>query len=86
MWAASGLVCVGAFCVLIVIGYACHLVVVELCTLGGDPEVARRMREDVRYHSEAEPERRIVFLGKAAIYPAGTTFISFFAMKSRYLT
>ena len=62
------------------------LVVVELSTLGGDPEVARMMGEDVRYHSEAEPERRIVFLGKAAIYSAGTTFMSFFALKNRYLT
>ena len=31
------------------------LIVVELSTLGGDPEVARMMGEDVRYHSELEP-------------------------------
>jgi hypothetical protein len=62
------------------------LVVVELSTLGGDPEVARMMGEDVRYRSEAEPERRFVFLGKAAIYSAGTTFMSFFAVRNRYLT
>jgi hypothetical protein len=62
------------------------LVVIELSTLGGDPEVARMMGEDVRYHSELDPERRIVFLGKAAIYSAGTTFMSFFAFKNRYLT
>ena len=62
------------------------LIVVELSTLGGDPEVARMMGEDIRYRSEAEPQRRFVFLGKAAIYSAGTTFMSFFALKNRYLT
>ena len=62
------------------------LVVVELSTLGGDPEVARMMGEDVRFHSDLAPERRFVFLGKAAIYSAGTTFMSFFARQNRYLT
>ena len=61
------------------------LVVIELSTLGGDPEVARMMGEDVRFASETEPERRFVFLGKAAIYSAGTTFMSFFARENRYL-
>src|SRR5271170_1387104 len=51
------------------------LVVVELSTLGGDPEVARMMGEDVRYHSAINSGRRFVFLGKAAIYSAGTTFM-----------
>jgi hypothetical protein len=62
------------------------LIVLELSTLGGDPEVARMMGEDVRYHSDLDPERRIVFLGKAAIYSAGTTFMSFFTIPNRYLT
>jgi ATP-dependent protease ClpP protease subunit len=62
------------------------LVVIELATLGGDPEVARMMGEDVRFASETEPERRFVFLGKAVIYSAGTTFMSFFARQNRYLT
>ncbi len=62
------------------------LVVIELSTLGGDPEVARMMGEDIRYHTETSPERRFVFLGKAAIYSAGTTFMSFFARPNRYLT
>jgi hypothetical protein len=49
--------------------------------------VARMMGEDVRYHSELDPDRHFVFLGKAAIYsPAGTTFMSFFAQSNRYLT
>lgn len=62
------------------------VVVVELSTLGGDPEVARMMGEDVRFHSQVAPERRFVFLGKAAIYSAGATFMSFFAPCNRYLT
>lgn len=62
------------------------LVTIELSTLGGDPEVARMMGEDVRFHSEMEPDRRFVFLGKAAIYSAGTTFMSFFARENRFLT
>ncbi|MBY8823479.1 ATP-dependent Clp protease proteolytic subunit [Sphingomonas colocasiae] len=62
------------------------LVVVELSTLGGDPEIARMMGEDVRFHSDLEPERRFVFLGKAAIYSAGSTFMGFFTRENRYLT
>ena len=62
------------------------LCIIELSTLGGDPEVARMMGEDVRFHSETDPDRRFVFLGKAAIYSAGTTFMSFFARENRYLT
>jgi ATP-dependent protease ClpP protease subunit len=62
------------------------LIVSEISTLGGDPEVARMMGEDVRYHSELDPARRFAFLGKAAIYSAGTTFMSFFAQQNRYLT
>lgn len=62
------------------------LIVIELSTLGGDPEVARMMGEDIRFHSEVDPQRRFVFLGKAAIYSAGTTFMSFFARENRYLT
>lgn len=65
---------------------ASGLVVVELSTLGGDPEVARMMGEDIRFHSEVGPDRRFVFLGKAAIYSAGATFMSFFATANRYLT
>jgi ATP-dependent protease ClpP protease subunit len=62
------------------------LVVTELSTLGGDPEVARMMGEDIRFHSENSKTCRFVFLGKAAIYSAGTTFMSFFSTKNRYLT
>ena len=62
------------------------LTLIELSTLGGDPEVARMMGEDVRFQSDINPSRRLVFLGKAAIYSAGATFMSFFAVENRYLT
>lgn len=67
-------------------GATSGLVVIELSTLGGDPEVARMMGEDIRFHSELSSDRRFVFLGKAAIYSAGATFMSFFATCNRYLT
>ncbi len=38
-----------------------QLVVIELSTLGGDPEVARMMGEDVRFHSDPQTDKRIVF-------------------------
>lgn len=63
-----------------------NFIAVELSTLGGDPEVARMMGEDIRFHTQLSPDRQIVFLGKAAIYSAGTTFMSFFAKQNRYLT
>lgn len=62
------------------------LVVVEISTLGGDPEIARLMGEDIRFHSDLYPERRLVFLGKTAVYSAGATFMGFFATENRYLT
>lgn len=60
--------------------------VVELSTLGGDPEIARMMGEDIRFHSELYPARRIMFVGKAAVYSAGATFMGFFAPENRFLT
>jgi ATP-dependent protease ClpP protease subunit len=44
------------------------------------------MGEDIRFESQMKPDCRFVFLGKAAIYSAGTTFMSFFARENRYLT
>ncbi|MEO7469836.1 MAG: peptidase S14, partial [Sphingobium limneticum] len=62
------------------------LVVVEISTLGGDPEIARLMGEDIRFHSDLYPDRRLVFMGRTAVYSAGATFMSFFATENRYLT
>jgi ATP-dependent protease ClpP protease subunit len=63
-----------------------NLVVIEVSTLGGDPEVARMIGEDIRFSTEVAPDRRIVFLGKAAVYSAGVTLMSFFETPNRYLT
>lgn len=62
------------------------IIVIELSTLGGDPEVARMMGEDIRFASENRSSNRFIFLGKAAIYSAGTTFMSFFAIENRVLS
>jgi ATP-dependent protease ClpP protease subunit len=62
------------------------VIVLELTTSGGDPEVARAIGEDLRFHSEHNPRRRFVFLGKTQVYSAGVTLMSFFARENRYLT
>jgi ATP-dependent Clp protease, protease subunit len=59
--------------------------VVTLTTLGGDPEVARQMGDDVRLLREFQG-REILFLGKVAVYSAGATFMSAFPVEHRFLT
>lgn len=58
--------------------------VVALTTLGGNPEVARTMADDVRLLRE--PGRDIFFLGKSAVYSAGATFMAGFPVSHRYMT
>lgn len=60
--------------------------VIELSTLGGDPEMARLMGDDLRVYRNRNPKCRTVFLGKATIYSAGVTFLSYFEVADRYLT
>lgn len=59
--------------------------VVSITTLGGDPEIARAMGEDVRLLG-AYQNRSALFLGKVAVYSAGATFMSFFRRENRFLT
>jgi len=59
--------------------------VVAITTLGGDPEVARMMGEDIRLHSLV-PGNSALFLGRVAVYSAGATFMSYFRPENRYLT
>jgi len=61
------------------------LLLVALTTLGGDPEIARTMAEELRLLREAE-KRRIVFLGKSAIYAAGVILMASFPRADRFLT
>jgi ATP-dependent protease ClpP protease subunit len=60
-------------------------IVVALTTLGGDPEVARTMGEDIRL-MRAYRDRDFLFLGKVAVYSAGATLMSFFPRQNRFLT
>lgn len=60
-------------------------IVVAITTLGGDPEVARTMADDIRLLEEHDG-REILFLGKVAVYSAGATFMSAFPVERRFLT
>lgn len=60
-------------------------VVIAVTTLGGDPEVARAMGDDVRLLMEQDG-RELLFLGQAAVYSAGATFMSYFPRDQRFLT
>lgn len=59
--------------------------VVSLSTLGGDPEVARLMGDELRLLREYTG-RETLFLGKVAVYSAGATFMSSFPVDKRFLT
>lgn len=60
-------------------------IVIALTTLGGDPEVARTMADDIRLMEDYDG-REILFLGKVAVYSAGATFMSAFPVDRRFLT
>uniref|UniRef100_UPI0035C96476 ClpP family protease n=1 Tax=uncultured Sphingomonas sp. TaxID=158754 RepID=UPI0035C96476 len=60
-------------------------IVIALTTLGGDPEVARTMADDIRL-LEDHDGREILFLGKVAVYSAGATFMAAFPVGRRFLT
>jgi hypothetical protein len=62
------------------------LLAIQLTTLGGDPEVARMMGEDIRFRRRAAPSCRHLFVGKTAVYSAGVTFMSFFPVEDRFLS
>lgn len=58
---------------------------IAITTLGGDPEIARTMADDIRLLRECG-NREILFLGKVAVYSAGATFMAGFPIANRYLT
>ena len=60
------------------------LLVIALTTLGGNPEIARTMADDVRLLRNAG--RTIYVLGKSAVYSAGATFMAGFPVECRYMT
>ncbi|RYY25019.1 MAG: peptidase S14 [Sphingomonadales bacterium] len=59
--------------------------VIALSTLGGDPEVARLMADELRLIREYSG-REMLFLGKVAVYSAGATFMASFPVDKRFLT
>lgn len=59
--------------------------VFAITTLGGDPEMARAMGDDVRMLRDYA-KRETLFLGKVAVYSAGATFMSAFPVETRFLT
>ena len=59
--------------------------IVAITTLGGDPEMARAMADDIRLLREYTG-RETLFLGKVAVYSAGATFMSGFPADKRWLT
>lgn len=61
-------------------------VTVEISTLGGDPEAARRMILEIELARERLKSRRLLFLGKTSVYSAGATFMAGFPREDRFLT
>lgn len=59
--------------------------VISISTLGGDPEVARAMGDDIRLLRDYTG-REALFLGKVAVYSAGATFMAAFPTTKRFLT
>ena len=60
-------------------------ITVDMTTLGGDPEMARRMILELDSARERLKPRRIVFHGKSVVYSAGATFMAGVPRKDRYL-
>ena len=60
-------------------------VVVEMTTLGGDAEFARRMVLEIDEARARLRSRRLVFLGKTVVYSAGVTVMSAFPRADRFL-
>jgi ATP-dependent protease ClpP protease subunit len=59
---------------------------IDMTTLGGDPEMARRMIVEIDAARQRMKNRRFVFVGKTVVYSAGCTFMAAFPPQDRYLT
>jgi ATP-dependent protease ClpP protease subunit len=60
-------------------------VAIEVTTIGGEAEIARRMVLDIQ-RARQRRSGRLLFLGKSAVYSAGVTFMSAFDRSDRFLT
>lgn len=61
-------------------------VAIEVCTLGGDAEVGRRMVLEIGLARERLKGRHLVFIGKTTVYSAGVTIMSAFPRDDRFVT
>ena len=59
---------------------------IEVCTLGGDAEVGRRMVLEIGLARERLKGRRLIFIGKTIVYSAGVTIMSAFPREDRFVT
>ena len=60
-------------------------IALELTTLGGDPEMARRIVLEID-RARARLPGRFLLLGKTVVYSAGVTIMSAFPCRDRWLT
>ncbi|MGF7152208.1 hypothetical protein FHS96_005877 [Sphingomonas zeicaulis] len=60
-------------------------VIVELMTLGGGADTGRRIALEIE-STRRRLDRRLVFVGKTAVYSAGVTIMSAFPRADRFLT
>ncbi len=61
-------------------------ITIDITTLGGDPEMARRMIFDLDAVRGRMPNCRFRFFGKSVVYSAGVTFMAAFPREERFLT
>ncbi|WP_129791790.1 ATP-dependent Clp protease proteolytic subunit [Sphingosinicella sp. CPCC 101087] len=61
-------------------------VAMEVTTLGGDAEMARRIVLDLDRARSQMGSRRLSFVGKTVVYSAGVTIMSAFSSAERWLT
>ena len=60
-------------------------IIIEMTTNGGDAETARRIATDLRLLREHD-DRKLLFIGKSAVYSAGITIMAAFKPHERFLT
>ncbi|MFC4254331.1 peptidase S14 [Altererythrobacter xixiisoli] len=61
------------------------LVAIEMTTLGGDADMARRLVVEIDLARQRLQSRRLIFLGKSLVYSAGVTVMSAFPLRDRFL-
>ena len=65
---------------------ASSTITIELSTVGGDAEIARRMVLEIDEARARLASQRLIFLGKSTVYSAGVTIMSAFPRDDRFLS